>query len=189
MGIHNEIDIICLIEQDYWMMNILHNAQSLELPDWWICAGFVRSKIWDELHGFTNRTPLLDIDVIYFEPHNLKEETEKEYEDHLRALDPTIPWSVKNEARMHIRNNVPPYESSTDAISKFPESATALGVKLDSNNQIILTAPHGIHDVIHLEVRPTPYILDNQLLTTLYEERILKKNWKSTWTKLEIYYS
>lgn len=170
------------------MMEILHQAKSLELPDWWICAGFVRSKVWDELHGFTCRTPHPDIDVIYYDQHDLKEETEKEYEDRLRALNPTIPWSVKNEARMHVRNNVSPYESSIDAISKFPETATALGVKIDSNNRIILTTPYGIRDVIHLEVRPTPYILKNQL-TTLYEERIRKKDWKSTWTKLKIFYS
>src|SRR5690606_955501 len=162
------------------MMEILHQAKSLELPDWWICAGFVRSKIWDTLHEFTERTPLTDIDVIYFDSNDLKEETEKEYENHLRTLNPTIPWSVKNEARMHIRNNVPPYESSIDAISKFPETATALGIKIDSNNHIILTAPHGIHDVIHLEVRPTPYILENQHVASLFKDRIRKKNWKST---------
>ncbi|MBS4218807.1 nucleotidyltransferase family protein [Bacillus sp. FJAT-49711] len=188
MKVNNEADIIHLIEQDHWMMNILHHAKSLKLPDWWICAGFVRSKIWDELHRFTRRTPLSDIDVIYYDLNNLKEETEKEYEDHLRAINPTIPWSVKNEARMHIRNNVPPYESSIDAISKFPETATALGVKLDSSNHVILTAPHGIHDVIHLEVRPTPYILENPLLADLYEERIQNKNWKSTWSKLKIFH-
>ncbi|MBS4200785.1 nucleotidyltransferase family protein [Bacillus sp. FJAT-49732] len=188
MKVNNETDIIRLIEQDYWMMDILHYAKSLKLPDWWICAGFVRSKIWDELHGFTKRTPLSDIDVIYYDPNNLKEETEKEYEDHLRALNPAIPWSVKNEARMHLRNNVPPYESSIDAISKFPETATSLGVKLDSKDRIILTAPYGVHDVIHLEVRPTPYILENQLLATLYKERILNKNWISTWTNLKIFH-
>lgn len=150
--IQTETDIIRLIEHDHWMMDILHHAKSLNLPDWWICAGFVRSKVWDELHGFTIRTPLPDIDVIYYDPSNLKEETEKEYEDLLRILNPTIPWSIKNEARMHTGNNVPAYESSTDAISKFPEIASALGVKLDSHDHLKLTAPHGIHDVIHLEV-------------------------------------
>ncbi|MBS4195951.1 nucleotidyltransferase family protein [Lederbergia citri] len=187
MYIRNESDIIRLIEHDRWMMDILHHAKSLDLPDWWICAGFVRSKVWDELHGFTIRTQIPDIDVIYYDPSDLNEETEKRYEERLRVLYPTIPWSIKNEARMHIGNNVLAYESSTDAISKFPETASALGVKLDSNDHLILTAPHGIHDVIHLEVRPTPYFLENQL-TTLYEERIRKKDWKSTWTKLKIFY-
>ena len=58
---------------------------------------------------------------------------------------------------MHIVNNIPPYSSSVDAISKFPETATALGVKLDEGNNVILTAPHGIHDVVNLRVKPTPF--------------------------------
>ena len=37
----------------------------------------------------------------------------------------------KNQARMHVVNNMLPYSSSVDAISKFPETATALGVTLD----------------------------------------------------------
>lgn len=32
--------------------------KSLALPDWWIGAGFVRSKVWDMLHKYTKRTPL-----------------------------------------------------------------------------------------------------------------------------------
>ena len=54
----------------------------------------------------------------------------------LRSYLPTIPWSVKNQARMHIANNIPPYSSAVDAISKFPETATALGVKLDDENNV-----------------------------------------------------
>lgn len=70
-------DIVRIIQEDEWMMDILRSAQSLNLPDWWVCAGFVRSKIWDVLHEFDERTPLSDIDVIYFDPSNIDEETEK----------------------------------------------------------------------------------------------------------------
>ena len=83
--IHSEEDVIRLIYEDKWMMEILRSAQSLELPDWWVCAGFVRSKIWDMLHGFDERTPLPDIDVIYFDPSNVDEEIEKGYENILNA--------------------------------------------------------------------------------------------------------
>jgi hypothetical protein len=40
------------------MMDIIKSAKSLNLPDWWICAGFVRSKIWYTLHYFNERTPI-----------------------------------------------------------------------------------------------------------------------------------
>lgn len=73
MDYKSEQDIIKLIEDDIWMMNILKTAKTLQLPDWWVCAGFVRSKIWDTLHGFGERTSLEDIDVIYFDSTNLDE--------------------------------------------------------------------------------------------------------------------
>ena len=60
-------DIIELIKSDENMIEIIKLVSTLNLPDWWICAGFVRSKIWDTLHGFNNRTEIPDVDVIYFD--------------------------------------------------------------------------------------------------------------------------
>jgi hypothetical protein len=184
--IQTKEDIIQLMSEDEWMMNLLRSAQSLHLPDWWICAGFVRSKLWDALHGFGKRTPLPDIDVIYFDPTHIDEVEEKSLEGVLNRIHPHIPWSVKNEARMHIVNNIPPYSSSIDAISKFPETATALGLKLDEHNQIVLTAPCGIHDVIHLELRPTAYFSETKEGADIYNARLVKKNWQAIWPKIRI---
>ncbi|RUQ27667.1 nucleotidyltransferase family protein [Peribacillus cavernae] len=170
------------------MMEILDTAKSLNLPDWWICAGFVRSKIWDVLHGFSERTTIPDIDVIYFDSINIDELEEKNFEEKLKSLIPNVPWSVKNEARMHVENNMPPYSSSVDAISKFPETATALGVKLDEKDNVIVTAPCGISDVINLEVKPTLYFTETEERVEIYEERIAKKNWKSTWYKVKVFH-
>jgi uncharacterized protein len=188
MMIKNEKDIIQLVKEDEWMMDILRAVKSLNLPDWWVCAGFVRSKIWDTLHGFKERTPIPDIDVIYFDDTNMDELEEKKLEMRLRNILPNIPWSVKNEARMHIVNNIPPYSSSVDAISKFPETATSLGVKLDEKDDIILVAPWGVDDVINLEVKPTPYFKQSKELSKIYEERIKKKNWKAIWYKVKVFH-
>jgi uncharacterized protein len=186
--VFNEKVIISYITEDQWMMEILQAAQSLNLPDWWICAGFVRSKVWDVLHDFRERTTIPDIDVIYFDSNNLDEEEEKKLEEKLNYLIPNIPWSVKNEARMHMKNNIPPYSSAVDAISKFPETATALGVKLDENGNVQLIAPCGISDLINLEVKPSAFFTETKERIEIYENRITKKNWKSTWTKLKIYH-
>ncbi|WP_096203213.1 nucleotidyltransferase family protein [Bacillus sp. FJAT-45350] len=169
------------------MMDILKTTKSLNLPDWWVCAGFVRTKIWDVLHRFSVRTPIPDIDVIYFDTTKINELEEKKFEEKLKSLLPNIPWSVKNEARMHLRNNVEPYFSSVDAISKFPETATALGVKLDKRNKVILIAPYGISDVVNLIVKPTTYFLNNENLLPIYNERILKKNWQARWNKVSVH--
>ncbi|MGN7388135.1 nucleotidyltransferase family protein [Sporosarcina sp. SAFN-015] len=183
--IYDEEDVIRLVSEDKWMMDILRSAQSLNLPDWWVCAGFVRSKIWDVLHEFNERTPLPDIDVIYFDPSNIDEEIEKNYENILKRHLPAIPWSVKNQARMHTVNNDLPYSSSTEAIAKFPETATALGVKLE-DGKVVLTAPHGIEDAVSFHIRPTPYFRETEERMKYYYQRISKKNWKSVWHKVEI---
>ncbi|WP_242267545.1 nucleotidyltransferase family protein [Bacillus cereus group sp. BfR-BA-01352] len=189
MNIQTEQHIIRLIENDEWMMNVLQLAKSLELPDWWICAGFVRSKIWDTLHDYEIRTATPDIDVIYFDPFRKDEIYEQLLEKKLINLDASIPWSVKNQARMHVVNNMLPYSSSVDAISKFPETATALGVTLDEKNNVILTAPCGIEDVLSLQVRPTAHFLESKERLHMYENRVIKKNWQSKWPNITITYA
>lgn len=181
-----EQDIKRMIENDEWMMNVLKAAQTLNLPDWWICAGFVFSKIWDTLHGFNERTPLSDVDVIYYDPLILEEEREKIYEEKLYTIMPDIPWSVKNEARMHLKNKIPPYTSSEDAISKFPETATALGVKLDNKRELVLTAPWGFEDVVEFNVKPTPHFLETQERMEFYKTRVTLKRWESVWNKVKV---
>lgn len=185
MLIQNEKDIIAFIQEDKWMMDLLTCAKSLSLPDWWICAGFVRSKIWDMQHGFDERTPLPDIDVIYYDQSNVEESVEKNHEEALERLL-SVPWSVKNQARMHVATNSSPYSSSVDAIGKFPETATALGVKLDEKNNVLLTAPHGIQDVVNLTVKPTPYFLESEDRMLIYKRRVSEKNWQATWSKIEV---
>jgi uncharacterized protein len=189
LNLANEQEIIQLVNEDEWMMNILVTAKSLNLPDWWVCAGFVRSKIWDVLHGFSERTPLPDVDVIYFDKSNIEEAAEKKLEEKLRSMNPNIPWSVKNEARMHLVNDIPPYKSSVDAISKFPETVTALGVTLDDENKVVLTAPCGVEDLVNLVVKPTPYFGETEEGARIYEERIVKKNWKGIWYKIKVEHS
>jgi len=175
-----------LIERDEWMMDVLRTVQQLELQDWWVCAGFVRTKIWDTVHTFTTRTSIADIDVIHFDNREdrMSEQVDRELEDQLLLLRPNLPWSVKNQVRMHNRNGVKPYLSSTDAMSKFPETATALGVSLDKNGELLISAPHGLTDAFQLHVKPTPAFLRNQMLIPIYEARLAKKKWHKTWPRL-----
>lgn len=183
--IHTKQQMIALIEEDKWMMDVLRIAQKLELPDWWICAGFVRSKIWDTLHSYESRTPLADVDVIYFDPSCLEEEKEKSLEQQLFTWNPDIPWSVKNQARMHKVNNLQPYKSAEEGIANFPETVTALGVKLGAGG-LMLTAPHGIEDVLQMHVRPVPRFAGSNELRAVYKKRVESKNWKAIWPMVTV---
>lgn len=182
-----EQDVIELIRNDTRMMQILRIVESFGLPDWCVCAGFVRSKVWDYLHGFTE-TRLPDVDVVYFDPDYTDESIEKQYERSLRQLDSSVPWSVKNQARMHTKNGHSPYTSTADGLANFPEVCTAIGIHLNSNGKLALVAPYGVDDLVNLIVRPTPFFKSEER-RAIYEERISAKKWETTWHDLRIIHS
>lgn len=167
-------------------MDVLQTARSLRLPDWCVCAGFIRSKVWDHLHGFA-RTHLPDVDVAYFDPNHTEESAEKEYEKILTGLDSSVPWSVKNQARMHTKNGHVLYTSTADGLSNFPEVCTAIGAYLDSYGQVKLVAPYGVDDLVNLVVRPTPLYM-SQDKYEIYAERVGTKGWNARWHRLRIIY-
>lgn len=173
------------------MMEVLQTVKKLHLPDWWIGAGFIRSKVWDHLHNYKTRTPIPDIDVIYFDQSDFSkiEETnestkaEDMYQDTLKTLMPNTNWSVINQARMHNFHNHPPYKTSAEGLSYWVETATCVGVKIDEKNNIVLTAPHGVGDLVNLILRPTP---DSGAEKGKFEERIANKEWLKKWPKLKV---
>lgn len=177
----NEQMLLLFVRQDKEMMDALRTAASLDLPDWWIAAGFVRGKIWDLLSGATVRTPLPDVDVIYYDPAVTDEIFEKRYEVQLSRLMPGISWSVKNQARMHVINGRLPYRSSLDAVANYPETATALALTLDEAGLPKLGAPHGMDDVAAMRVRPTPAFAADPSLMAIFERRIAAKRWDLVW--------
>lgn len=167
-------------------MEVLKHAAVINLPDWWICAGFVRSKVWDVQFGNNERTLLDDIDVIYYDKEHVEESIEKTYEDQLRSMMPGIRWSVKNQARMHVLNGVRSYQSSIDGIANFPETATSLGVKLNHAGSVVLTAPWGTEDVLSGIIRPTPPFRKSGKLYRIFETRLNQKRWSDTWDGLRV---
>jgi len=187
----NENDIINLIKKDVWMMGVLKAARKLDFPDWWIGAGFIRSKVWDNLHNYKVRTPIPDVDVIYFDKTDFSNEEavaettkkETEYENLLNEIMPGVEWSVTNQARMHLFHNHNPYKSSEEGLSYWVETATCVGVKLNDKDNLILIAPHGINDLVNLILRPTINTSEN---IKKFNERISGKKWLTKWPKLKV---
>lgn len=187
-------DIVDLIQDDEWMMDILKQAKRLNLPDWWIGAGFIRSKVWDALHEYKERTQMSassDIDLIYFDRNDYTTSeakadiTQKEeyYQELLKSRLPDINWSVTNQARMHLFHGDKQYKSSEEALAQWVETATCIGVKIDKNSKLILSTPRGIDDLVNLILRPTPNA-NNSI--ELFYERINKKQWLTKWPELKV---
>lgn len=174
------------------MIEVLRTVKTLNLPDWWIGAGFVRSKVWDHLHNFKKPTPLPDIDVIYFDPNDYEKgetnsestKNEKMHEDELKKLMPKPNWSVTNQARMHFfhKGDIR-YKNSTEALSRWVETATCIGVRINSRDKLELTAPYGVEDLVNLKLRPVTMTTEG---LKLFNQRIKKKKWLTLWPKLRV---
>ncbi|WP_442600647.1 nucleotidyltransferase family protein [Paenibacillus sp. KN14-4R] len=171
-----------LIRTNEDIMKDLSIIRELKLPDWYVAAGYIRNYIWDTLHEFPDRTPLNDIDVIYFDPNIIDEALEKEYEQRLIEATGLTIWSVKNQARIHIQNGDLPYLSIEDAVSQWPETVTAVGVRLEEDDSITVLSPYGLEDIFEYRVRRSPKFKDE----AYYRARMNKKNWISIWSRLEI---
>jgi hypothetical protein len=130
IGNGEESRVLELVTARPWRRRALEAVAALNLPDGWIGAGFLRAPVWDHLHGYQRPTPLADIDVIYFDPEHREPEAERAHEARLAALAPGLPWSVRNQARMHERNGDRPYESTEDALKHWLETPTAVAVRL-----------------------------------------------------------
>ncbi len=172
-----------LIRADMWRMDCLEVVKNAGLPDWMIVAGFVRNLIWDHLHGRDVYTPLNDVDVAYFDPIDLSVDTEQRIESHLRSSRSAIRWQVRNQARMHLRNGHPPYQSSADAISYSPELPTCIGVRLTGNNAVEIIAPHGMEHCWAHTIRPNP---KTGYPDSVVRERAKNKRWLDIWPALQI---
>jgi hypothetical protein len=83
---------------------------------------------------------------------------------------------------MHIKNNDEPYNSIVDAVSRWPETVTAVGIRLEENDSIAIIAPYGINDIFDMRVRRSPLFKDKEY----FQKRVKNKNWKVIWPKLNI---
>jgi hypothetical protein len=178
-----EGQLIDIVVKDGWMMEILRTVRDLALPDCWIGAGFVRAKVWDFLHGHVRPTPLDDIDVLYFEPANTSKEADQAAQGRLRSLRPKEPWSVKNQARMHLRNGDEPYADTEDALRFWLETPTCVAVGLDAADRLSVIAPYGLADLFAMVIRPTPAGLRR---SHDYNARVGGKPWCRHWPGLKL---
>jgi len=164
-------------------MEVLRQVEALRLPDCWVGAGFVRSAVWDHLHGRAPGAGGGDIDVIWFDPERATPAADAAIEQRLAASNPSLPWSVRNQAGMHLRNGDRPYCSSEDAMAFWPETATAVAVRL-RGDALEIAAPFGLDDLFDLVLRPTPAFSHDK--RPIFDARVNTKRWRERWPRLTV---
>lgn len=171
-----------IIQKEKWLMALLRSVRDLHLPDWYLAAGVIRNTVWDVLHHYKKRTPLNDIDVVYFDPD--KKISEKEIEKKLKKMYPHYTFEVVNQAFVHETYKYKkPVQSSCEAIGMFIEIPTCVGVRLEKEDFLRICAPHGLEHMFTFHVSP---ISQQKEVLYRYKERMKKKQWKKLWPQLTI---
>lgn len=179
-------ELLSLLARDERIMEILTIVKQLHLRDSWLCAGSIRNFIWNTLSGKVGFDNTTDVDVVFFDDDISYEKT-VEIEKYLKQQFPDYRWELKNQVYMHHHNpNTEPYTSSREAISKYPECCTAIGLRLNDENALELFTPYGLEDILTFRVHPTPHFLQDSERMQLYHYRQAQKNWKTKWPRLII---
>jgi hypothetical protein len=144
-----------------WMRGALEAARDVAAPDWLIGAGAIRRLVWDCLHGVAEPPLPDDIDLVFFDPASLRPEREDEVRNALVARA-HLPWDVKNQAAVHLWYpevfgvEVEPLRSAEEAVATWPETASAVAVRLMTDGELRVVAPLGLDDLFGLIWRRNP---------------------------------
>jgi hypothetical protein len=137
-------------------MRVLATVRDAGIPDAWVGAGTIRDLVWGELYGDGFRPrDVRDVDVAFFDPGDLSRRNDDRATETLRAMWPDVPWEAKNQAAVHTWYSdkfggepVEALRSIADAVGTWPETATAVAVRLEHDDRLSVCAPLGIDDLL-----------------------------------------
>lgn len=172
-----------LVSGDPWMMRVLCAAEELDLPDWWIGAGFLRNAAWD---WCSNRLPRhdTDVDLVYFDATNCQPQDDWRIDEIAKLRFPFADWQIRNQARMHLVDRAEPYRSTAEGISHWVETATCVAVRLRQSELEFLFC-YGPEDLLEMVARPIPSLLESGR-TELFNQRLETKGWRKRWPGLRV---
>jgi hypothetical protein len=146
----------CMIQSCAWLMRVLATVREVGLPDAWVGAGTIRDLVWGQLYGSGfDPGDVHDVDVVFFDPHDLNRDRDDQATRMLLTASPDVPWQARNQAAVHTwyasrfgGDPVAPFLSIADAVATWPETATAVAVRLDPAEEVKVCAPLGLTDLL-----------------------------------------
>ncbi|HJT58047.1 MAG TPA: nucleotidyltransferase family protein [Ktedonobacteraceae bacterium] len=183
-------ELIQLIRSTHWFMSVLETVRTCNPPDWLVGAGVIRNLVWDHLHRYQTPTPLADIDVIFFDPQDVRPERDHMVQQQLAQRLPHVTWEATNQAAVHLWYedvfgfSVPSLHSSEEAVGTWPETATSVAVRLLPTDEIHIVAPCGLSDLFNMVLRRNPCrVTHEQFIQRLHAKQILRK-----WPHVQVIY-
>lgn len=159
--------LLGIVRETPFLMEILHAARAMGLPDWWLVSGAIYNTVWNALTGRDLLRGIKDADIFYFDP-----DTSWEAEDrYIRRAEGRFPANppveIRNQARVHLwyeghfGQPYPPLASAAEGIDRFACTTHAVGLRLEADDSLSLYAPYGLDDVFAFRLAPNT-MLDNR---------------------------
>jgi uncharacterized protein len=177
-----------IIRATPWMMRVLGAARVCAPPGWWVGGGVLRDLVWDRLHGHFDPARVKDVDLAFYDPANLSHAREVALEHALAAHLPSVAWDAKNQAAVHtwyqarFGVRVAPLGSAADGVATWPETATAVAVRLHADDGLEVLAPRGLADLLDGVCRRNPC----RVTVEEYRRRLVRKRVPERWPKVVI---
>lgn len=170
-----------------WLWQALATVRDVGPARAFVAAGAVRDTVWDALTGRPAQSPHGDIDVVYWA------EAEREgavlaHEARLRAALPQLDWEMTNQATVHVWHeraqglHVAPHRTLAEGLATWPETATAVGVRLTAADELEVVAPFGLDDLLALRLRYNPALVGPEV----FRRRVETKRWLERWPELQL---
>jgi hypothetical protein len=147
---------LCGLIRSSWLMRVLATVHEVDLPDAWVGAGAIRDLVWGQLYGAGFEPgDVRDVDVAFFEPGDVRAAVDEQATRRLDRAWPQVRWEARNQAAVHTwyarkfgGDPVGPLPTIADAVATWPETATAVAVRLNRSGGIEVCAPLGLSDLL-----------------------------------------
>ena len=182
-----EQEIKKLIIQNAFLSQLLHDLKRFD-PLAYLSAGVIRNWIWSHLHGQNYDFHQTEIDVVFYDAEEINQQRTLKLKSLLEAKYPDQIWDIINQAHVHHwyktekGQSIPPLRSMNEALSYWPETATAIAVRMDEQHQIEVIAPFGLNDLFELKLRWN----DRLVSRGVFEQRLVSKQFLKRWPKLKL---
>ncbi|GAA4210939.1 nucleotidyltransferase family protein [Actinocatenispora rupis] len=149
-------ELRALVAASPWLMSVLVTVRAVALPDAWVGAGVLRDLVWCERYGdgFVPAA-VRDVDVAYHEAAEVGRDGDARATARLHGLRPDVPWEATNQAAVHLwyaeffgADAPEPLASTAAGIATWPETATAVAVRLSDGDHVDVCAPYGLDDLL-----------------------------------------
>jgi uncharacterized protein len=169
------------------LMLVLKTLRKLDTTAY-VAAGVLRHVVWAHLHEMSYSLSGTEIDVIFYDQDDVNDQHALRLKHALEMQLPNIQWDVTNQATVHQwyrtekNQSIAPLQSIAQALYFWPETATALALRLDQQQDFELIAPLGLQDLFELKLRWNPTLVSYKI----FEQRCLNKRFLEKWPRLKL---